>query len=51
MELPRETVIEELMEDVQKVTIGEVQGGKAGKERRKRVEFEAGAGEEERREE
>ena len=39
------------MEDIQKVTIGEVHGEKAGRKRKRRVESEAGAGEVERREE
>ena len=36
---------------MQKVTMGEVQEEKVGKDRKKRVEFEAGTGEVKRREE
>ena len=46
----QQTEIEEMTEDMQKVMMGEVQGEKAGRERKMRVEFEAGTGEVERQE-
>ena len=49
VEPQQETVIEELTEDIQKVMIGEVQGEKMEREIKRRVEFEAGTWEVERR--